>query len=320
VNNLPFHGAGDGRLFRGNLHTHTSASDGGLSPEAVCAAYREKGYDFLAITDHFLEEFGYPVTDTTVFRDGEFTTLIGAELHAPALANGQDWHIVAAGLPLDFPSPSEGETGAMLAERAIQAGAFVGLAHPTWYGATVADLQTIPTAHAIEAYNEVCAVLSDRPESWFQIDQLLTVGHRVTVFAADDAHFRFFGDAPAAGDDYPAGFGSWVWVQADRLDPDLLVDSLKTGRFYTSQGPLIHDIAITDDRTELTVTTSPAVSVFVTGDPAIYTLAANHGADITETTASIAAFKDSFCRVTVVDAAGKRAWSNPIWLDNSLEK
>ena len=39
-------------LLKGNLHTHTVLSDGTLSPEAVLAAYRERGYDFLAFTDH----------------------------------------------------------------------------------------------------------------------------------------------------------------------------------------------------------------------------------------------------------------------------
>jgi len=36
----------------GDLHLHTSYSDGGEAPEVVCANYRQYGYDFLAITDH----------------------------------------------------------------------------------------------------------------------------------------------------------------------------------------------------------------------------------------------------------------------------
>src|SRR5262245_31457127 len=39
-------------LLRGNLHAHTTFSDGRRPVEEVVARYREMGYDFLAITDH----------------------------------------------------------------------------------------------------------------------------------------------------------------------------------------------------------------------------------------------------------------------------
>ena len=38
--------------LRGNLHAHTTFSDGVRSPERLVEAYEELGYDFLAITDH----------------------------------------------------------------------------------------------------------------------------------------------------------------------------------------------------------------------------------------------------------------------------
>jgi hypothetical protein len=39
-------------LLRGNLHAHTTFSDGTRTPAALVAEYEERGYDFLAITDH----------------------------------------------------------------------------------------------------------------------------------------------------------------------------------------------------------------------------------------------------------------------------
>jgi hypothetical protein len=318
VNTLPFRRSGPGRFYRGNLHTHSTNSDGGMTPEAVTAAYRRQGYDFVAITDHFLKTYDYPITDTTPFRADDFTTLIGAELHAPALANGLIWHLVACGLPLDFGPVQDGETGPMLAARAVEAGAFVGLAHPAWYGASVADLQSIPVAHAVEVYNEVCGSLSDRPDSWYHADALLSAGRRVTAFGADDAHFRAILSKPAndlLDDDTPAGFKAWVWVRAERLDPALLVEALKAGQYYTSQGPQIHDISLDDPAETLSVVCSPATSIFVTGLPDISGLTARHGAHLTDATFPLKAYRGSYCRVTIVDRAGKRAWSNPIWLD-----
>ena len=58
MDRLPFDKPGTFR--KGNIHTHSTASDGTLPPEEVCRRYHEAGYDFLAITYHFLEQFDYP--------------------------------------------------------------------------------------------------------------------------------------------------------------------------------------------------------------------------------------------------------------------
>jgi predicted metal-dependent phosphoesterase TrpH len=39
-------------LLKGNLHAHTTFSDGVLSPHRLVEEYERLGYDFLAITDH----------------------------------------------------------------------------------------------------------------------------------------------------------------------------------------------------------------------------------------------------------------------------
>ena len=78
-----------GNFYRGNMHTHSTNSDGSLSPEAVCGAYRGEGHDFLVLTDHFMEVYGFPVTDTRSYRTGYFTTIIGAELHAPEISGAR---------------------------------------------------------------------------------------------------------------------------------------------------------------------------------------------------------------------------------------
>ena len=39
-------------FLKGNLHAHTTFSDGVRSPQALIAEYESRGYDFLAITDH----------------------------------------------------------------------------------------------------------------------------------------------------------------------------------------------------------------------------------------------------------------------------
>ena len=41
-----------GNWYRGNLHSHTTVSDGVLTPEESVKAFREQGYSFLCISDH----------------------------------------------------------------------------------------------------------------------------------------------------------------------------------------------------------------------------------------------------------------------------
>jgi PHP domain len=292
---------GQGRFYRGNLHTHSNRSDGALSPEAVVEAYRSRGYDFLALTDHFLARFGFPITDTQRLRAPGFTTLLGAELHAPRTEAGVDWHLVAVGLPLDFAPTSAAETGPELAARAAASGAFVGIAHPAWYTLTLPDALSIWVADAIEVYNEGTAQWNDRGNSWYLCDMLLARGLRVNAYAADDAHFI---------SERPAAFAAWVQVHAEELTPEALIVALKAGTYYSSQGPEIHDIRV--EGGQLTISCSPAHAIFVSG-PGAYALQLR-GEALTSASFSLKGFERAYCRVTVIDQYGKRAWSNPIWL------
>ena len=135
-----------GRFWRGNLHTHSTLSDGALEPLQVIEAYKNAGYDFMMLSDHFIGNYNWPIADTRALRSNNFTTIIGSELHAPQTQAGELWHIVAAGLPLDFPPASKSETGEQLARRAHEAGAFIGIAHPAWSQLTIEDGRAIDEA------------------------------------------------------------------------------------------------------------------------------------------------------------------------------
>ena len=297
-----------GRFYRGNLHTHSTRSDGVLEPAEVCRRYRDEGYDFMALTDHFIGFYNYPMTDTRAFRSRDFTTVIGAELHTGEQSNGELWHILAVGLPDDFTPPDaphfrpvEGsESAADLAQRARNAGAFVAIAHPQWSGLTLADARTIEAAHAVETYNHGCWAGCDRADGFAINDLLLSEGRRINLVATDDAHFS-----------EPDHFGGWVMVKAEENDPEALVAALKAGQHYSTQGPELRRVELTDKTVE--VECSAAVSVIVQGHG--QAAKAVHGLSMTRASLPLDRFRKSpWIRVTVVDSAGKRAWSNPIWI------
>lgn len=291
-----------GSFWRGNLHCHSTRSDGALPPEEVARRYHANGYHFYCQSDHFMEVFGYPITDTTDFRTDNFTTILGAELHAPALANGEIWHILGVGLPHDFAPPKAGETGPELARRAKDAGAFVAIAHPQWYGLTLEDAQTLDFVDAIEIYNHTSAVLADRPDGAYLLDQMLAVGTTMTAIATDDAHFR---DPVNSNAD---AFGGWVMVKSENLTPDALLSALKAGDFYASQGPELHGVDVNGNW--LNVSSSAVDRVTVLGSRALATTVS--GRSMTAARLDISRFRGGWLRLVAIDAAGRRAWTNPI--------
>jgi predicted metal-dependent phosphoesterase TrpH len=306
-----------GRFYRGNLHTHHTRSDGRRTGAQVVAAYRSRGYDFVSLTDHFLPNAhfrkGEPgfitITDARSHDSDDFITIPGAELHGPAMENGEIWHIVAVGLPADFAELRDGETGPEVARRACDAGAFVGLAHPHWNVVSGADtLSVVDIIDAVEIYNHGCEVEVARGYGVHMAEMLLNAGHRVKLYAADDAHFKHergtFTDA----------FGGWVMVKAEELTPDAILAALKAGDYYSSTGPEIHAIAVSGGA--IRVSCSPVESIIVSGRGATFRHA--HDASLIEFEADLADMRDTpYVLVTVVDAHGRRAWSNPIWLDNA---
>ncbi len=296
-----------GRFWRGNLHTHSNQSDGALPTEAVISAYKNAGYDFLMLSEHFVSHFNFPINDTRNHRGNDFTTLIGVELHAPETSAGELWHIVAAGLPLDFNPPQEGETGPELAARAREAGAFIAIAHPSWSRYTIEDGRALlGSAHAVEIYNHGCAIENDLGEGWYLHDQLLNEGAKLTAIATDDAHFKT-----------PDYFGGWVNVKAQSLDPDEILVALKAGQFYSSQGPEIHSIELTAK--EITVSCSPVDTITVVCGNS--RTCVKTGKSITSATLDLKKLEHGWLlkkaspwfRVTVIDHAGKKAWSNAYW-------
>ncbi|MDY8109012.1 PHP domain-containing protein [Fulvimarina sp. 2208YS6-2-32] len=297
-----------GRFHRGNLHTHSNRSDGVLDPAEVCRRYRAQGYDFIALTDHMLGLYGYPLTDTSPLRGEGFTTLLGAELHSGAMSNGEIWHILAVGLPADFDAPNapdyspceNQESGPELAARAVRAGAFVAIAHPQWSGMTLADACSIEAAHAVEVYNHGCAVGCDRADGFQIADLLWSQGRSPNLVATDDAHFT-----------EPDHFGGWVMVKAVENEPEALLAALKAGDFYSSQGPEFHHVEIDGDA--VCIRCSAVVTVIAQG--AGCAAKALHGESMTGIRMPLDHVgRSAWIRFTIVDRAGRRAWTNPVRL------
>ena len=243
-----------GRFWRGNLHTHSTLSDGALPPDQGHRGLSERRLRFPLLSEHFLERFDWPIADTRHMRSNRFTTLIGPSCMPPrprwassGTSSAPACRSISSLAAKTRPAPPS---------RAAPppAGGFIGIAHPSWSQLTIADGEAIDVAHAVEIYNHGCAVENDRGEGWYLLDQLLNQGRRLNAFATDDAHFHH-GDFDA--------FGGWVHVKAESLDPDAILEALKAGHYYSSQGPRIHELSVSGK--EVTITCSPVNAITIMG-------------------------------------------------------
>ena len=291
-------------LYRGNLHGHSTHSDGSLSAQAVVKTYADLGYDFTCLSDHLWIDDKFAATsvyDGRALDRKDFITLPSAELHCYGKTYDQDgvWHIVANGLPLDFACPDAKETAPDLIARAQAAGAYVSLAHPEWYTMTMDEAMAVASADAVEIYNHSCVLSAARGSGIAIADYLLNEGKKISFTATDDSHFEL-----------PDWGGGWVMVAAAELSQNALVAALKAGHHYASTGADFTDLQIDDG--VLTVTSSPVDAVVISG--AGHKALAEAGKDMTMTQFDLTNFRSDWFRITLKNSAGKMAWSNPYFI------
>jgi len=272
--------------FRGNAHTHSTLSDGEWPLEKVVAYYRDRGYAFLAVTDH--DAF----TDLSPFTTPEFLALSSDEV----TVRGRE-HLV--GLGLTGPIAPFMDHQRSLDAIALQGGLAV-IAHPNWSSLSVERCLALSGYHAVEILNVVCHYLEYNGFALQYWDQLLRRGVRTWGIAADDAHRIPYEGAKA-----------WVMVNADRLTPADVLENLGAGNFYSSTGPHFQRFEATD--TTVRVWCSPAIEIrFMTGD--VNPASRARGEALTQ--AEYAPRPgDPYVRIEVVDAQMQSAWSQPFFID-----
>jgi hypothetical protein len=297
--------SGEGRFWRGNLHCHSDRSDGLCTPREVASAYRDAGYDFIALSDHFEERYGWRVTDTRDLRASDFSTIPAAELSSGPWSERTAYWVSAVGLPLEFdPPPTEDPAEAI--RRAHDVGAFLVLLHPALNNLPLAAIDGLAAFDAVEIYNHnTFRSNPDHADGSYMVDGLLERGRRILINAGDDAHFAFPGDR----------FGGWVEVWAETLDAPALLAGLRSGSYYSTQGPRLERLELDGDQLHVATTPVQAIALGGPGDRWLDATSVldENGGRVNQGSFDLSAFRGSYCRVTLLDADGRRAWSNPIW-------
>lgn len=282
-----------GQWFKGNLHTHSTESDGARAPEDVVAFYQERGYAFLALSDH------RRVTDLSAYTSESFLPLAAMEMDGHDDRVGP-YHVLAIGLR----ELRRQQTGLSLDERIAAVAADGGVcvfAHPYWLGSCATDLLTLEGCLGLEVYNGNCEVEVGKGYSMQCWDDALQRGKRFYGFATDDAHWRL--------PDHGLG---WIMVKAARLDQAAVLEAMRQGNFYSSSGPEIDDISL--DGGVARVRCSPVDAIhFIAQTGVGQRVFDPNGERIAEASYALTG-RETYLRVECVRSDGPRAWSNPVWL------
>lgn len=293
--------------LKGNIHSHSVYSDGCLTPEEMKEAYKHHGYDFLAVTDHDL------YTDTRMLTDESFTMIQGFELWGNA-SNDKDIHInflwddkiegIEPGQKIHLPKRT-GRECAALSWKLREKGCYVMLNHPHWSMLASTEVEDENPYDAVEIINYGTEWLENTGDGSVFWTEMLYRGCRLWNGGGDDNHNHYDLDSM-----YSDSFGGFTVVKAADRSPKAIMQALKTGSFYTSTGPSIYDFYVEDDKVH--VVCSPCERIFVSGHTRPYRR--KLGRHVTEFVVKLEK-SWKLVRAECMDAAGRSAYTNPIYLD-----
>jgi hypothetical protein len=145
-------------------------------------------------------------------------------------------------------------------------------------------------------------------------DDLLERGGRYFGIAADDSHHA----------DFDSGF-AWVWARVDERSQAAVLDALANGSFYSSTGPLVHELRVEDGSVEVlcspcqrvTLCTGRRRGSSVSAGRFGYRYAGEILSEAEEEEITHARLEwpagSLYGRLELVDSYGRKAWTNPLW-------
>jgi hypothetical protein len=283
--------------FKGNLHVHTTRSDGKLDPKDCIELYKKQGYDFLAITDHYKL---FPYADE--YCDSTFTVFNGCELNYDFKNPNKSFHIVCLEPDDDF-VPNRNITPNEATRDIVNRGGIAFLAHPAWSLMSFDDCLNLQNIIGIEIWNHISHAYSRRGHSGSYIDVCAASGKKILLLATDDAHFY--------DTDH---FGGYIVVESPSLSKQDLLQSIKEGNFYCSQGPEIYRFEREGDI--IVAQTSLVASMAFLSDALWAPDRVQSGKDGKCITQGIYTVKpnETYVRLECYDQEGKTAWSQILYL------
>ncbi len=327
-----------GKFYKANMHSHTTISDGKLTPEEMKAAYVEKGYSIVAFTDHeimiphselrdesFLPITAYEIQLRDWNRHPNCIKLYHMNVYSPDpdrylsktyckkdamwgnIVNHFTDEMAAAGIEQRSYSK---EFAQWIIDTANSEGMLVSYNHPVWSLQNHDDYSGLKGIWGVEWYNTGC-VIAGYVDSEQPIIDLLGEGERVFPLATDDSHSLL------------SAFGGWIQVKAKSLDYTTVFEALRRGDFYSSTGPEIKSLILEDGVVKIKTSAAKRISLVTDRRITVSKNAAErplYGAELSlerliESNKATANGRDAYFRLEVVDKFGNRALTRAYFFD-----
>jgi predicted metal-dependent phosphoesterase TrpH len=298
------------RWFKGNTHTHTLNSDGDTAPDEVVRWYREHDYHFLVLSDHnFLTSVDG--VNALFGADQRFLVIPGEEV----TDRFETKSIHINGLNVDtLVLPQGGGSVLETVQRNVDAiraaNGVPHINHPNFGWSISADeLARVRNNRLFEIFNGHPMVNNvgggGSPGLEQMWDTILSRGVLLYGIAVDDAHnFRTPWDAESSR----PGQG-WIYVRAERLSAEAILDAMERGDFYASTGVVLLDYRVTAASMTLHVRERSfekyriqfigrggRILAELSSNPATYRIRGDEG----------------YVRAKVYDSNGRVAWTQPV--------
>ena len=318
--------------YKGNLHCHSTMSDGKMTVEELKERYKEEGYSVLAITDH---EY---LVDHSHLNDEDFITRNSCELgikefehisslkkrdmkvchfniyakesgntDTPCYSSAYNHYVTKENEHLVHHSCGEyhreytKECINEMIQTANNKGFIVAYNHPTWSLENATDYLNYKNLWAVEIYNHSCWITGLYEYDINVYDDLLRSGSRLGCIAGDDSH------------SLKATCGGYVMINADKLEYDSIMNALENYNFYASTGPVIKELYVEDEKAYLTFEKGEYATMSTKGRRVEKQEATNIDGE-NKVCFNILP-EDGYIRFDVVDKYGKRANTCAYFLD-----
>lgn len=307
-------------FYKAQLHCHSLNSDGKISVEEQKQLFKEKGYSVVAFTDH------EHLVDNSFLDDEEFLTITSCEvaikedaqkstlkdrkmkaIHLNFYALDQHnvitpcYNSVYDHYTNDYIrsiTKYEAEYDREFSPQGIndmiriakEKGFLVSYNHPNWSLDNAASYLQYEGLDFVEIYNHSCTMAGEDSYIIKAFDDILRDGKKIYATMCDDSHRL------------DRMFGGWVMINAERLDYKTIMEALRNGNFYCSNGPEIYSLV--REGNTVTIKTSPAKRIALSTSGRRCGVLWGDG--VTEATFELQD-SDGYFRITVDDLYGNHA-------------
>lgn len=339
----------DFTIYVGDLHAHTSYSDGQLTPYEVFDKVKKEAYfDFFTISDHAEleddDEFFHTFDAADQYQSEEFTAFAGCESQLDLLTANSIGNVQNNGGEI-VTLNTEGYAYASSWEQFWeQIGTnklgYASIAHPQILGYDVPgvwngfDLEhatcerSLHLIHGIEALNEVgdCNLINDRVYTL-----ALDCGYKAAPIGASDHHGPNWGKSAER---------CRTFIYSTGCTKDLFLDALRNARAYACENGNVRLFYTVNGKNPAT-TLDPAVTNYVfsihaeafyekrTEDDTVFAqIISDHGEVVAEReigpeesdfTMTVTSDTARFFYLRLYSTVGERTWSAPVWTGRAFD-